>query len=195
MGNFPLTHIAVNLSLIVAMAIQPVAACMVSVDRSASCSERDNFMCPGCGCCEVEQADDRCGCCAQAPDELGTANDAEQEASEPSCCSHDESANTESSNVSSDEFDTTAAASKRSEPAESESGVRSVCCCMQSSQPLSDSSPRRPVSENRTSLVVGYVGAVGADADEQQLRPPACNATDIRALPHFSQILFCIWRL
>ena len=89
MGNFPLTRTALNLLLIVALAIQPVAACAVTADCSVRCSESDTFMCPGCGCCEVEQANDRCCCCS------GTAKVTETKSAKPSCCSHDQSSDSD----------------------------------------------------------------------------------------------------
>ncbi len=189
MRNFHLARIAVNLSLIVALAIQPVAACAVAADCSLKCSASDILLCPGCGCCEVEQANDRCCCCS------GTAKVVEEEAAKPSCCSRDESADAEVFDASSSDLDTLSTACKLSEPDESELGLQSVCLCDQSSQPLNDPSPPRPANESRTGLAIGYAGPVAADFDDQLSRTAALDATGAPALAHFTQIVLCIWRL
>jgi len=80
MRNFHLTHIAVNLLLIVTLAIQPLAVCMANVVCSAGCSDA-SLSCQGCGCCEVERAGDRCCCCS------GPAEPNQEETLEASCCS------------------------------------------------------------------------------------------------------------
>ena len=49
MRNFHLTRIAVNLLLIVALTIQPVAVCLGSVVGVSGCSETGAFTCGGTG--------------------------------------------------------------------------------------------------------------------------------------------------
>ena len=192
MGNFPLTRIALNLSLIVALAIQPVAACAVTADCSVRCSESDTVMCPGCGCCEVEKVNDRCCCCS------GTAEPAEKKAAKPSCCSHDESSDLSDLDVFSPpraDLETPEPACELSDSDESETTLQSLCLCEQNSQPLSDSSPTRPVNESRASLAIRFSGPVGADSDSRLSLSIARDGKDVPALAHFSQILLCIWRL
>ncbi len=190
MGNFPLTRIALNLSLIVALAIQPVAA--VRGDRRlfgemlgkrhphmsrlwllrSRASERSVLLLlwysKGCrkrrlpSQAAVVTMNRRTRMCSVHL--LPIWKRRRRLASCPT----------------------------RTNP---ESGVQSVCLCEQDSQPLSDSSPRRPVNESRTSLAIGNVGPVGADGDGRLSLSTARDGTDIPTLAHFSQIVLCIWRL
>ncbi len=189
MGNFPLTRIALNLSLIVAVAIQPVAACAAVAVCSVRCSASDTRMCLGCGCCEVERANDHCCCC------FSTADVEEKERFEPSCCSHDELTDAEVFDFQCSDLERSNTACKLSDAAESETTIQSLCLCEQNSQPLSDSSPTRPVNESRASLAMGFAGPVGADRDGRLSPALARDGTDIAELAHFSQIVLCIWRL
>ena len=60
--NFRPIRIALNLSLIVAMASQPVLGLGLSeADLGRHAAKQQH--CPGCGCCEVEPAEDQCCCC------------------------------------------------------------------------------------------------------------------------------------
>jgi hypothetical protein len=77
----------------------------------------------------------------------------------------------------------------------SEAGVESVCLCARNAQPLSDSSPIRPVNESRTSLAIGFLGPVGSENDGLMSLSTARNGTGLPAVAHFSQIVLCIWRL
>ena len=194
MGNFPLTRIALNLLLIVSLAIQPVAACAFTADCAVRCSGSDTVMCPGCGCCEVEGANDRCCCCS------GTAKSSDTEAAKPSCCSHKESAVEDvfgepSADLETPEPTCKLSDSKDLEAIDSEATVQSVCLCEQNSQPLSDTSPRRPVNESRVSLAIGCADQVGDECDGRLSHSVARNSTDVPTLAHFSQIVLCIWRL
>ena len=56
-----LIRTVVNLSLIVAMMIQPGMALVFASDCGAECAS--GFMCEGCGCCEVASPTEKCGCC------------------------------------------------------------------------------------------------------------------------------------
>jgi hypothetical protein len=76
-----------------------------------------------------------------------------------------------------------------------EAGIRSICLCQQIPQPLSDSSPRRPNSENRDSLALG-----ASDLDESawncgQLLATTQYTADLPVLSRYSQVVLCIWRL
>jgi hypothetical protein len=186
MRNFHLTHIAVNLLLIVALAIQPVAVCLANVDCAVGCSNGTAFACQGCGCCEVERANDRCCCCS------GPTRIENEENPEEGCCSskHRADAKSESSTEDTDEKSAIGIAS-----VEDAAGVRSICLCEQDSQPLSDSTPRRPVSENRDTLSLE-----SHDLDEGvwncgQLLATTQYGEDVPVSVRFSQVILCIWRL
>ena len=181
MRNFHLTHIAVNLSLIVALAIQPVAVCLANVGGGSGCSETGTVMCQGCGCCEVDRADDRCCCCG------GPAESAEKEEVEASCCSekqndHDKKkSSSEQRSVSSMET--------------VDAGVRSICLCEQQSQPLSDSSPRRTTSENRDLVSLESTDLDGCGWNFENLVAKGQTESVPAARSHFAQVVLCIWRL
>ncbi len=192
MGDFPLTRIALNLLLIVALAIQPVAVCAVTADCSVRYSESDTVMCPGCDCCEVEEVNDRCCCCS------GTAEAAEKRAARPSCCGHDESPDLSDLDVFGSpraDLETPESVCELSDSDELETTLQSHCFCEQNSQPLSDSSPTRPVNESRASLAIGFDGLIGDDSDSRLSLSIAREGTDVPVLAHFSQIVFCVWRL
>merc|ERR1712137_699475 len=62
MRNLHPIHVAVNLCLIIALAIQPVAACFGGAGEASNCveAEPDLFTCGGCGSCDVESDTKRC---------------------------------------------------------------------------------------------------------------------------------------
>lgn len=181
MRNFHLTHIAVNLSLIVALAIQPVAVCLANVDGGSDCSETGTVMCQGCGCCEVDRADDRCCCCSSAVEP-----EAKEEV-EPSCCSgkHD----------AADESEVSTEQESPPSIVPIDAGVRSICLCEQQSQPLSDSSPRRTTSENRDVVSLESPDLDGCGWSSENLIAKGRAESASAARSHFSQVVLCIWRL
>jgi hypothetical protein len=186
MRNFPITRAAVNLLLIVALAIQPVAVCMANVDCVAVCSNTTTFICQGCRCCEVEQSDDRCCCCS------GPAQAEKDHKAEASCCSseHDSSAKRDPSTADLDEAPAAAIA-----PGENTAGIRSICWCEQDSQPLSDSSPRRPTSENRDSLSLESSDLDEGAWNRKQLLAATQYGAEVLVPTRFSQVILCVWRL
>lgn len=177
MRNFHLTRIAVILLLIVAVAIQPVAVCLANVG-GAGCSLSGTLMGPGCGCCVVESAVDRSCCCC------GAAKAEERRKIEPSCCSGKHDAVDES------EVSTGQESAASISPVDT--GVRLICLCEQQPQPLSDSSPRRPTSENRdlVSLESNDLGESGWHLIARWQAESAPVAPS-----HFAQVMLCIWRL
>lgn len=185
MRNFRLTHIAVNLSLIVAMMVQPVAVCFASAGGVSSCtnSQHDSFTCPGCGCCEVETASDRCCCCA------GSAKTEPNAPVKSSCCSSKHESET------ADVEATTDTKPSKSVITPAKSGVKSICLCEQRSQPLPDPSPRRTSSDSRDiiSLDVLDFDQNAWDGNASSLVSKHCACTAFS--PHYSQIVLCIWRL
>ncbi len=182
MRNFHLTHIAVTLLLIVSLAVQPLAVCLAGVACASGCSEPPAFSCPGCGCCDVEGAGDRCCCCS------GSAQTAPAETAEPSCCSrkHREPQASDSSR-NADEASATSITPV-------EPGLRSNCLCEQAPPPLSDSSPRQTTSESRDTL------ALASDLDDavlgrERLLAASHYVTSVPPTHRFSQVVLCIWRL
>jgi hypothetical protein len=182
MRNFHLTHIAVNLLLIVALAIQPVAVCMANVECATGCSDT-TFTCHACGCCEVEQVDDRCSCCS------GPAEPNPEEPLEASCCSSQHNA-AETTTKDVDEESEVAIDS-----VECAAGVRSICLCGLDSQPLSDSAPRRIANENRETLSLGSHNLDEDVCNRRHLLVASKYAADVPVPMHFSQVILCIWRL
>ncbi len=185
MRDFRLIHIAVNLLLIAAVAIQPVAICLANVDGVAGCSKSSALSaCPGCGCCETDHTDDRC-CCA-------LANAKPEEAPQPSCCDSEQDAPRQSTKPASEDQSIDEPRANAVVPF---TFRPSTCLCEQSPQPLSDSSPRRPASEQRD------IAAIAATVDDRSPwhAPHGTAKTRYGILPvlppHFSQVVLCIWRL
>lgn len=183
MQDFPAIRITVKLLLIVAMAIQPVAPCFAGLDGRTECRASSSFSCRGCGCCHVPSADDLCCCCSTPPD-------AKRE--EPSCCGGKDEAAAEQE--SSAEQIASSSASQVF-PVDSSRQLRSMCMCGADSHPLSDSSPRSRISENRTSVPLRCADLDGIDRELGMSRAPNRPGADGFGLAHFSQVLLCIWRL
>ena len=76
-----------------------------------------------------------------------------------------------------------------------ESGLRSICLCEQDSQPLSDSSPRRPTSEQRDTLSLAPGDIYSSVWGRDRLLAASQYATSVPPKLHFSQVMLCIWRL
>jgi hypothetical protein len=73
--------------------------------------------------------------------------------------------------------------------------VRSICLCEQGSQPLSDSSPRPRINEDREVLSFGFACRDGCDGDRGMLLGVSQYGADVAVAEHFSQVMLCIWRL
>jgi hypothetical protein len=189
MQNFHLTRIAVKLSLIVSLAFQPVVACAVSASFASGCCSTSAFTCEGCGCCEVAYADDRCCCCS------GPTGQAMEETAAAGCCSGSDEAFVDSQRSISGSDQVPAKASVTAAVITAEFGVRSICLCEQEPQPLSDSTPRRPVSENRDNLSVGSADLDEGTCDKGNLLAATQYSADISVPEHFSQVVLGIWRL
>ena len=188
MGNFPLTRIALNLSLIVALSIQPVAVDAVTADCSRRCRVSDALTCQGCRCCQVKEVTDRCGCCSS------TAQSADPNAGKPSCCSQSEPADQILFVARCGDLDDSDPAYDGSDPDELKATRRSLCLCGKDSQPWSDSSSSSSATELRASLAIGFASSRAADCDSR-VSLSIARAEMVPALAHFSQIVLCIWRL
>lgn len=186
MRNIRPTHLAVNLMLIVALAIQPVAVCLAGVDCSAVGSLTSTFRCQGCGCCQVEHAADRCCCCCRP---IQSEVDVTVETG---CCSIRHQADAKVARSSESLHD---------QPAEliagvtADSGLRSVCLCGRDSQPLGDSAPPRPTSENRDRLALGASVPEKSIWNLGRLLAISQYAADSSVPQCCSSVILCVWRL
>jgi hypothetical protein len=185
MQNFHLTHIAVNLLLIVVMAIQPIAVCLAGVSCAGGGSSVTSSACQGCGCCEVERVGDRCSCCSRPhPREI-------QDPANGGCCRSDhESTSTSDSN---------AECRDKAVPGTMdavESRFHSVCMCGRESQPLSDPIPSRNSSETRDNLSIQAASDFNQlDSGSDHLLATTERSAGALLVPRFSQVVFCVWRL
>lgn len=183
MRNLHITPIVVNLLLIVSLAIQPVAVCHASVACAPGSVNADSLTCLGCGNCDVSSAEDLCCCCSD-PGGSGL---------EPSwksdCCS----SRHQTAATSDDDTDDDIAAAIDS--AERLAGLRAVCMCDQSSQPLGDSAPRRTTSENRDVFSIGSRGPDNDVVNSGRDLAASSYTADVPVTTHFSQVVLCIWRL
>lgn len=204
MSHSPLIRTVVNLSLIVALMIQPMVASAALADCAAGCSA--NFTCQGCGCCEVESSTELCGCCGG-----GKPTDSPEEfSSEKSCCSHGDDGIPETSvsdtptvvvqSVFSD-CDLTEPTPPISSDgaavvaAEKHHEFHSACLCQQEELPLGDPSPRRPASEDRDEVSLGYAKSNASDFGNHADRRSVARSDVAPSLRQFSQAMICIWRL
>lgn len=175
MRNFHLTHIAVNLSLIVALAIQPVAVCLASVDGASGCSNAPLSE-PACGCCDPDETND-CDCCCSH------AVESKRSTTPPSgSCGHADA------NLAAPTPNAGLAVAV-------DARFRSVCLCEQEAPPLSDSSPRRRGSETRDTFVLVSTVAEPGPSDHAQRDAFTMRGTGPSLPVHFTQIMLCIWRL
>ena len=191
MQLFRITRSAVIPLLIVALAIQPVALCLADRGAQAAClkvtssvkansAESSSATCQGCGRCNVERPAERCCCCNSEPEsaakeEVGT-----------SCCSEEHAAETRSSSPEQQSAST---------PASVDAAVRSICLCGQRSQPLSDSSPRCPTSENRDHAACDSTVIDESQWDADGLMPIGPTELATAVSSDFAQVMLCIWRL
>lgn len=195
-----LIRTVVNLSLIVAMMIQPGMALAFANDCGAECAS--GFKCEGCGCCEVASPTKKCGCCgggeqdvdgsccmsASKPVEHGWTD---EEWAEDEMMAEDLAAS-ESLEMQVIVISTT------DEDAVDESQaheVTSACHCGLESQPLGDSSPSRPTIERRDSVAIRFAD-LATIFGATHVKPPRQLQSEASNPPaHFSQIFLCIWRL
>lgn len=194
------TRIAVTLTLIVAITIQPSMAFALGKDCAAGCDSQ--FACPGCGGCQVDSAVERCGCCRGQSD-IKSAEESTH------CCGH-KSAESHCTSSAPDERSIADAQTSAGPTAEKSSShwaaerlriasytraVESVCHCLHSPETPCVPVPRSSASEARdlASFCVGF--SVVADSKKQ--RPCQCAFVDnlSPANFHFAQIELCVWRI
>ncbi len=195
MSNSPLIRTAVNLWLIAAMVIQPMAIvaaqgnCAQGVSAGTCCQAKT--LCQSCKSCKVETDGDLCGCCSGGKDEPG------------SCCGNTDASEprNDSSKPTNDELfgegsdivpELTGAGD---ELAEGKASVSS-CKCGIRSEPIAPSPHRVPAPQVRELIVIAYLDHAASEAG-LSVRP-----NDVRSRlpigdlsPHFSQRFLCIWRI
>ena len=169
MSRSRLIRTLVNLSLIVVMTIHPMVALALTqrCGTQACCvaNSQTHLASPQCKCCQAKQPAVSASCCIAK----APPNP------DPPCCRERQMGSSD---------------------ADLHGGeVRSLCRCAEIAPPLSDSSPKRPTSENRAAVAIG---PAPLPADEDRLHTNrsrfAMCASTLR-LTHFSQLLFCSWRL
>ncbi len=173
MKNFRPIRIAVTLSLIVTMMIQPVvspalaSACGASTVKGGCCQNQAKSICDGCGCCEVKKPGDHCGCCR------GT----EEPKSELSDCGHPSPASDSDTAV------------------DSPAVVKGVCLCTVSNPPMNRGSEREQAREQLQlrSAIVAVISfdEWGLKRSAPPLFPDAASGANSR----FTQLFLCVWRI
>lgn len=189
-----------NLSLIVAMMIQPGMALVFASDCGAECAS--GFMCEGCGCCEVTSPTEKCGCCG------GGEHDGDgsccMSASEPvqhgwadEQCAEDETMAEDLAAIETRELQVIAISTTDTDAVDEIQAreVTSACHCGMESQPLGDSSPSRPTIDRRVSVAIRFADLATIFGDAHT-KPPRRLQSELPNSPaRFSQIHLCIWRL
>lgn len=184
---FPIRN-AVHLCLIAVMVFQPMAAAL----GAAACASvvgiesPSAMVCPGCKCCEVKSSGERCGCCS--PQSLAGETH--------SCCSL-KSEGSQQDDLFGEISDLVPEPPRVEEAPLSEHPVSvSVCMCGQPTQPILPPPSRVPLLQLRNLALVANLGHVGLGA-EAGLRAegPSWRMPMTDLCLHFSQRLFCVWRL
>ena len=194
-----LIRTVVNLSLIVAMAIQPG----ISYGMTKDCETKrgSGFRCNGCSCCEVSSPSEKCSCCGGG----------ESAVSETTCCMSRRDASDEA--MHSDGIldlkvivistKSSAGCELNLDPADEDPEIAesamelllSTCRCGVESPPLGDSAPSRPTISPREPIAVRSFDLADIFGGRQPARPVRHDVSLSKASPHCSQILLCIWQL
>lgn len=173
--RFPFVRTATTLLLVVALTVQPLAA----YASLGGCPAEEA---PPCGCCETDNAGDRCcgGAAEQAP--------------KRDCCAGQPNKRSAAERQSPSE----ASAEQRSSNAvagEAASLFLRSCSCEHEPQPLGDTSSQRASGETRQTIAVGYSAFDPSSLANVTARHSGrCNVL-LPALQHAVQVLLCIWRL
>lgn len=178
MRNFQPTQIAVNLLLIVVLAIQPVASCMASGSVGRDCGSGEISGDSGCGCCQAGGSGDLRSCCCRAS--------AAEENTQDSCCSSHEDSLLNGLSKAAEETSALQVVSETFTP--------QPCLCGNRFPPLSDSSPRYPTCDHRDSLSVS-IHIDWGDYESHRLRKKSWSSTFPPSTNRLSQMVLCIWRL
>lgn len=182
MSNSPLIRIAVNLCLIAAMVIQPMAfvAAQGKCAQGQCCEAKT--VCHACKSCEVKTDGDLCGCCSGGDDDAG------------SCCTK-KKANPKTDDLF-DEISDIVPESPADQALSEGQTALSSCMCGIRSEPIAPAPQRVPVPQVRELVMIAYLDHVASDAglpirpDRLASRMPIGDLS-----PHFSQRFLCIWRI
>lgn len=187
-----LTRIAVNLTLIVTIAIQPSMVFALRKACAARCASQ--FTCQGCGGCQVDTSGDRCGCC-------GGNTDVNSDDESASCCGHssvrDDSpfVETEIANGPVDEQAPSCYTAEDLGTSSKSTAVETGCHCLHAPETPCAPVPRSPAGEVRDLVSLGLPFSVNAVPREQRLCVRAFGDVLSLAILHFAQIELCVWRL
>ena len=184
MSNSLLIRAAVNLCLIAAMVIQPMAF----VAARGTCAQgrccEGQTVCHTCKCCEVKTDGDLCGCCSGNEEDAG------------SCCTK-ESERPKHDELFGEISDVVPEPPKSvDEELVQDQVALSSCMCGIRSEPFAPAPRRVPGPQVRELIVIAYLDHVTSDAG-LSIRPVQL----ISRLPigdnspHFSQRFLCIWRI
>ncbi|TWU39455.1 membrane or secreted protein [Novipirellula artificiosorum] len=201
MFNFPLIRIVVNLSLIVALTVQP----MVALAAEGNCSSgsvccaagEKTYQCAGCDCCRVTEPGGLCGCCG-GDGEGGCCQSQSNEITDqqPSDC--DLAVTVEViviSTASIEEADAIDGEQAKTKEVAIAPELRSRCLCGQESPPLGSTAPSRPDTQVRNSVAIAFVCTDAFDTSERLSLAIAHRLAGELVPPRFSQRQLCIWRL
>lgn len=188
MNNSPLIHTVVNLCLIPALVIQPIAIMAARGTCAESCRSvacfKATMVCTGCNRCEVQSAGDMCGCCS------GNEDEAE------GCCT------TKAGKPMFDELFGEISdvvpepPTTEFELSSQEATELSSCSCGVHSQPFGPVPCRGAVPHARNIAAIVYLDPIASDVG-LAVRPDRLTARlpigDFS--PRFSQRFLCIWRI
>lgn len=161
------TRTAVTLCLAIAMMVQPMLAFgAVAPCMNADCGQ-ETLTCSGCGCCEIEQAGDKCCCCSgsDTADLKGTST----------------------SPAESNDSRIEAAAAELAH-------IHRVCHCGVSSQPMNHDGQRNELNRELAPRVVLVEHEAFADFHLQWTRPSGVDSRP-GSRADFSQRILCVWRI
>lgn len=186
MSNSPLIRTAVNLCLIAAIVIQPMAivtaqgTCAQGARITACCEAKT--VCTACKNCEVETDGDFCGCCSGGEDNAA------------SCCTK------MAGKPKVDElFGVISDVVPEPPKSDNESLTQetiSSCMCGVHSEPVAPLPQRVPAPQVRSFVVIAYLDHAATDTGLAVRSNPATSRLPIGELsPHFSQRFLCIWRI
>ena len=176
MHNSRFTPIAVSLSLIVAMALQPIAVCCASRDCSSGCTAAADIPTETCNCCCVHRV-----------------NSEPRKATSP-CCGVDQTVadrNGSNSREMSDESAAVESVALESVAPE----VRRVCLCDQNPQPISDSSTGRITGKLSVSFSMLPIDSDGSGLRNRARLMTAKTVDRFQGRSHPSQVDLSVWRL
>ncbi|QDV83771.1 membrane or secreted protein [Planctomycetes bacterium TBK1r] len=179
------------------MMIQPGMALAFTNDCGANCAS--DFMCEGCGCCEVSSPEEKCCCCGGGDNaEGGKSCCMGGTESEDSWDSPEVTQPEETLELQVIVLSTTEAAADSDDAigdAAEEVEVTSTCGCGVESPPLGESAPARPTIPTRESVAIRYSDLADLFGGSVLPRCPLSVRGESIKQPRFSQIQLCIWRL